>query len=316
MIIVSKTGTGDFTTIMDAVNSISNSNEPETIIVHEGIYNEIIEIRRSNLTIIGDNPNNTFFIYGNYANMMMPDGIKRGTFRSYTFIALGDNINVKNVTIANTAGTGKVYGQAVAVYVEGDMIKFNNCRMLGYQDTLFTGPLPSEELRSGGFIGPTEFFERKNGRHLFTDCYIEGDVDFIFGGATAFFRNCEICSLNRNSECNGYVTAPSQPEGQKYGYVFEECRFTTKGCADNTVYLARPWRDYGQSVFIRCELGSHIKKEGFHDWNKELARKVCKFVEYNCYGEGADRSGRVDFAKTLTDEEAKEYTLEKVFENL
>ncbi|MEE0960132.1 MAG: pectinesterase family protein [Lachnospiraceae bacterium] len=313
MITVAKNGTGDFTTIMDAINSISGSNEPETIVIHEGIYNEVVEIRRSNLTIYGDNPSNTYCTYNNYANMIMEDGVKRGTFRSYSFLVLGDNININNLTIANTSGTGKVYGQAVSVYAEGDMITFNNCRMLGYQDTLFTGPLPKQEIKKGGFTGPTEYFDRINGRQLYTNCYIEGDVDFIFGSATAFFKNCEICSLNRDEECNGYATAPSQPEGQKYGYVFEDCRFTTKGCAKGTVYLARPWRDYGQTVLIRCEIGEHINEAGFHDWNKELARKVCNFAEYKCYGAGSDRSKRAVFSRELSDEEAAEYSFVKVF---
>lgn len=309
MIIVAADGSERFTSIQEAINSVDML--PETIFVKKGTYKERVEIKTPFITIEGEDPDNTILEEEYYANMIMPDGEKRGTFRSYTLFVNADNVTFKNMTIANTSGFGKQVGQALAVYAEGDSIIFDNCRLLGHQDTLFTGPLPNEEAIKGGFKGPTEFAKRKVGRQTYSNCYIEGEVDFIFGSATAYFDNCQIHSLNRNEEVNGYVTAPSTYEGEKYGYVFNKCHFTSN-CPDNTVYLGRPWRIYAKTVLINCVLDGHIKEEGFHDWNKPESHETTYFAEYNCTGAGSDTSKRASFVKQLTDEEAMEYAKEKV----
>lgn len=133
-------------------------------------------------------------------------------------------------------------GQALALYVDGDRILFDRCRMLASQDTIFTGPLPPKEIEPNGFIGPKQYAPRINGRHYYKDCFIRGDIDFIFGSATAYFENCELYSQDIGREINGYVTAASTPEGQEYGYVFEGCHFTGN-CPPRSVYLGRPWRN-------------------------------------------------------------------------
>ena len=146
---------------------------------------------------------------------------------------------------------------------------------------------------------------------LYKNCYLEGDVDFIFGGATAYFEECEIKSLNRDQEVNGYITAASTPEGREYGYVFDRCRFTSD-CPPETVYLGRPWRSFAKTVIMRSELGAHIKKEGGHDWNKEDAREQAFYAEYENYGPGATPESRVSWSHQLTKEEAERFTKEKV----
>ena len=309
MITVAKDNSGDFSSIQKAIDSITTL--PETIFISEGIYEERIEITKPFITLVGENPDTTKISYGFYALMKMEDGINRGTFRSYTALFNADNLTIKNLTIENSSGFGTEVGQALAVYAEGDMIEFNNCRLLGHQDTLFTGPLPFKEKQAGGFLGPTEFSPRKNGRQVYEDCYICGEVDFIFGSATAYFVNCELFAINRNKEINAFYTAPSTYQGQKYGYVFESCEFTGN-CPPRTVMLSRPWRNDAKAVFLRCKMSEQITEVGYDDWNKPESHESSFYAEYNCTGKGYVPQKRASFIHQLTDEEALEYTKENV----
>jgi pectinesterase len=315
MITVDKSYNGDFTTIGEALASIENDTNHVEIFIKSGTYKERIEITRPNITLIGEDRETTIITYDYYARMQMADGSSRRTFRTYSTFLDGKNITAKNITFVNSAGVGEKVGQAIAVYAEGDLLKFSNCSFLGSQDTLFTGPLPPKVIEPGGFTGPKEFAPRINSHQLYENCYIRGDIDFIFGSATAYFDHCEIFSQDIGKEMNGYVTAPSTPEGQEFGYVFHECNFTSN-CPNESVYLGRPWRNYAKAVFLNCEIGAHIKKEGFHDWNKPDSHETAYFAEYHSFGPGANTTKREAWVKQLTDEEAKKYTKENVFQGL
>ena len=143
-----------------------------------------------------------------------------------------------------------------------DRAFFKNCRLLGFQDTLYT--------------------YGKQSRQYYEDCYIEGTVDFIFGWSTAVFNRCHI-----HSKRDGYVTAPSTDQGKKYGYVFYDCKLTASPEAKK-VYLSRPWRPYAQAVFVRCELGQHVLPEGWNNWGKKENEKTAFYAEYDSRGEGAN----------------------------
>lgn len=309
MITVAQDSTGDFTSIQAAVDSIHNTSE--TIFIKNGTYKERVEITKDNITLIGESCENTIITYDYCAFMIMEDGNKRGTFRSYTFLVNANNFSAFNITFENSSGFGKQVGQAIAVYAEGDRINFKNCRMLGHQDTLFTGPLPLQEKQPGGFVGPTEFAPRIPGRQLYEDCYICGEVDFIFGSATAYFKNCTLFAINRNMPINSYYTAPSTYKDQKYGYVFESCHFTGN-CPERTVMLSRPWRIYAKTVFLNCTMDRQITEIGYHDWNKPESHETCYYAEYNCTGDGYVTDMRPDYIHQLSHEEAAEYTKEKV----
>lgn len=152
-------------------------------------------------------------------------------------------------------------GQAVALWIAGDKARFLNCRMLGFQDTLYT--------------------YGKGSRQYFYKCFISGTVDFIFGSATAIFKECEIfCKMP------GYITAASTPDTTKYGYVFMNCKLGGSA-PDGTVYLGRPWRPAAKTVFLNCELSSVIKAEGWHNWSKESNEKTAFYAEYKNKGIGA-----------------------------
>lgn len=139
-------------------------------------------------------------------------------------------------------------------------------------------------------------------RAYFENCYIEGDVDFIYGAMTAVFEKCEI-----NSNHGGYVTAPSTEQTQKYGFMFNECKFT--GAAPKgSVYLGRPWRPYGSTVLKNCQLGAHISSLGWNNWGKAANEKTARFMEYNSQGAGWNRSKRVKWGKILDNNTVKTHT--------
>lgn len=291
---------GEFKTIQQAVDAAKSG---DVIYIKNDVYKERVEITKPGITIIGESAEDTVLDFNYYARMIMPDGIKRGTFRSYTMLVNTDNFTCKNMTIKNSAGFGSEVGQAIAVYAEGNNILFENCRLIGHQDTLFTGPLPEQEYEKGGFRGPTEFAPRIQGKQLYRKCFISGEVDFIFGSAEAYFDGCEIFSYNCNKEINGYVTAASTYEGKETGYVFYNCRLTSD-CPENSVYLGRPWRDFAKTVYINCEFGKHICDEGFHDWNKENARDNAFYAVFNCTKNGKPFTPTAAFVKTISEEYA------------
>jgi pectinesterase len=197
---------------------------------------------------------------------------------------MGNDFYAENITFENSAGP---VGQAVAMHVEADRVVFRNCRFIGNQDTIYTGGEQSDQF--------------------FADCYIEGTTDFIFGAATAVFENCHI-----HSKKNSYVTAASTTEGKAFGYVFLDCKLTSDPDF-KSVYLGRPWRNFAKTVFIRCELGDHIRPEGWHNWNKPEAEKTVLYAEYNSTGPGANPTARVTWSKQLNSTEAAQYSVCQIF---
>lgn len=310
MITVAKDNSGDFDSIQKAVDSVSDNNN-ETIFIKKGIYKERIEIRKNNITLIGEDTDETIITEGFYAKMIMPDGSKRGTFRSYTFLVYADNFSASNITFENSSGFGDNVGQAIAVYAEGDNITFNHCKILGHQDTLFTGPLPLKEKQPGGFTGPTIDGERKLVHQLYEDCFICGEIDFIFGSATAYFKNCTLFALNRNEPINSYYTAPSTYEGQAFGYVFDNCTFTGN-CPPKSVALSRPWRIHAKVVLLNCEYSDQIIDEGFTDWNKPESHETVYYAEYNGHGDGYKPEKRAAYVHQLDEAQAAFYNIENV----
>lgn len=218
-----------------------------------------------------------------YARMLHEDGRPYHTFRTYTMLVEADGVHLKNLTIENTAGPGKEVGQAIALYIDADQVHVEDCILHGYQDTLFLAPLPPKEKEVDGFLGPKQFTPRRPITVYFKNCLIEGGVDFIFGGATAYFDNCEF----RNVE-PGYVFAPSTPEEVDTGFVARNCRFTAaEGVPDGSCYIGRPWREFAKVRLENCWLGSHICDEGWHDWNKPEAHATVRFEEIGSQGPGA-----------------------------
>lgn len=285
-LVVARDGTGEFRNVDDAIEVCRAFMDYHKVIyVKKGVYKEklIIPSWLTNIEICGEDRDNTVITWDDHANIKTqerPNGM--GTFRTYTLKIEGSHITLKNITVENNSAR---LGQAVALHTEGDCLTFVNCRFLGHQDTVYTGVAGS--------------------RQLFNNCYIEGTTDFIFGPGTAWFENCEI-----RSKADSYITAASTPADQPYGYVFHNCRLTADPNVTK-VYLGRPWRDYGYTLFMECELGSHIRPEGWHHWQKER-EQTARYLEYNNSGAGAETKARVTWSRQLTKKEAQKITIQEV----
>lgn len=254
---VAKDGSGDYFTLQEALDSIPYSLEA-TVIVKEGIYREKIFSDKKDLTIKGEGK--VLITYSDFAKEIMADGKKRGTFRSYTAFFSGEKLQLKDITIQNSAGSGKDVGQAVALYLDVDVASLYNVKLYGAQDTLFLAPLPETEREKNGFYGPRFRSERKRNRTIVEKGEIRGSVDFIFGGGDAVFNDVLITSIDE-----GYVAAPSGNKDWD-GFVFNNCIFSSDKKLSDCVYLMRPWRDEGKSKFIGCSFGPHINKKMFSPW--------------------------------------------------
>ena len=280
--IVAADGSGDFKTVQEAINAVPDFRKNRTtIFIKAGIYKEklVLPASKTNVTLIGENVKTTILTYDDFASKKNRFGEIMGTTGSTSFYIFGDGFRAQNITFENSSGP---VGQAVAVRIDGDQVAFFNCRFLGFQDTLY----PHGE----------------NSRQYYKNCLIEGTVDFIFGWSTALFDDCTIFCKD-----HGYITAPSTNETTAFGFVFMTCKITGNA-KENSFYLGRPWRPFGKSVFINCELGKHIKAEGWDNWRNEENEKTAFFAEYKNSGEGANPENRVKWSVQLSPEEIKKYT--------
>jgi pectinesterase len=287
--VVAKDGSGDFFTIQEAINAVPDyRKKTTTILVGDGTYKEkvIVPESKEHIQLVARTEGAAVLTYDAYAQRQNCFGEEMGTSGSASCYVYAPNFEADGITFSNTAGP---VGQAVALLVKGDKAVFRKCRFLGNQDTLYAF---GQKYKS-------------QSRQYYEDCYVEGTVDYIFGWATAVFNRCTLHSVN-----NGHVTAAATPEGQEFGYVFFDCHLT----ADSGVVadLGRPWREYAQVVYIRCEMDDFIRPEGWNNWNKKTAESTAFYAEYQCTGAGASQEKRVAWSHQLTDEQAQRYTIENI----
>lgn len=285
--VVAKDGSGDFTTIQEAMHAAKAFPYQRVIInIKNGVYNEKVHVYSWNtyVSLIGESKENTIITFDDYFDKI--DLGRNSTFHTSTVLIEGDDFIAKNLTIKNTAGP---VGQAVALSVNANRSYFENCAFYGNQDTVYTA--------GEGF------------KQYFKNCYIEGTTDFIFGEATVLFENCVI-----HSKSNSYITAASTVKGQKFGYVFKNCNLTANENV-NEVYLGRPWRTYAKTVFINCKLGGHIKPEGWHNWFNKEAENSSFYAEYNNTGEGYKPEDRVAWSHQLKKRDSKKYTIKNILKS-
>ena len=206
-ITVQRDGTGDFTTISEAVLAVPYECEAE-IEIGPGIYREKLVCEKQNITLRGAGADQTRVVWGDGGKLPHPDGRPTHTFRSYTAFFGGENLTVEDLTIENDAGPGAQVGQAVAAYVDSARVVFRRVKLLGNQDTLFCAPLPEKEREKDGFLGPRGLAPRRASAQYYHKCEIAGDIDFIFGGADALFEQCTLRTVD-NHLSHSYITAPS-----------------------------------------------------------------------------------------------------------
>lgn len=264
---------------------------PKDAFVHlaAGIYHQKLVVRTPGLTIIGQGAENTQIEFDDYAQKLDDQGRELVTFRTYTVAVCADGVTIEKLSIVNSAGCPECKGQEVALTVYGDKFTMAGCRLSSTQDTLFLGPLPPDLIqRYDGFLSD-ELRQDRLLEQRFLDCLIEGTVDFIFGCGSALFEGCEIRSL-RDARDIGYIAAPAHSLSQRDGFLFRNCRLTCEDAvAPGSVYLARPWRDYGLVRFENCAMDKHIVPAGFHKWNDTHRDKTARFYE------SPAPAGRVDW---------------------
>lgn len=284
-LVVAADGSGHFRTVQEAINAVPQTTRPDNpaiILVKPGVYKELIYVQREKrfVHLIGENTEKTVLTFDLHANVIGKDGKPIGTFRTPSTIIDADDFTAENVTFENSAGP---VGQALAIRVDGDRAVFRNCHFLGWQDTILLN----------------------RGRQYFEGCYITGHVDFIFGGATAFFERCHIHCLK-----DGYITAASTPFEQPFGFVFSNCKITGEPAVKT--YLGRPWRPYAGVIFLNTSMSEVVRPAGWHNWNFPEREKTVRYAESNSTGAGANSGARVAWAKQLTKTNAGRITLEKV----
>uniref|UniRef100_A0A1J3GU80 Pectinesterase n=1 Tax=Noccaea caerulescens TaxID=107243 RepID=A0A1J3GU80_NOCCA len=265
-------GTGNFTTIMDAIKEAPDySSKRFVIYIKKGLYLENVEIKKKkwNLVMLGDGMDVTVIS----GNRNFVDGWT--TFRSATFAVSGRGFLARDITFENTAGPEK--HQAVALRSDSDLSVFYRCAMRGYQDTLYTHTM----------------------RQFYRDCTITGTVDFIFGDGTVVFQNCQILARKGLPNQKNTITAQgrkdaNQPSGFsiQFSNISADAELVPYLNTTNT-YLGRPWKQFSRTIFIRNNMSDVVRPEGWLEWNAEFALDTLFYGEFLNYGPGSGLGSRV-----------------------
>ena len=311
-IIVALDGSAQYKSIQEAINAVpDNSSKQITILIKNGTYNTeklIVPATKTNLRMLGEDREKTIVSYHIYDCKSPESGNKcpaeavalwkdnKDLIRtSATLTVLADDFTAENLTLSNTAGP---VGQALTLTLRGDRTVFLNCNILSYQDTILMG--------------------NEGKRNYFKNCLVLGRTDYIYGAGIGYFDKCEIRSFG-----GGWITAPSTPETQAYGFVFNNCKLTysanspRNGDDGRLIALGRPWHAYPKVTFINSDMCEQIDPKGWPTtWRMTYADSTDKLhlYEYNNTGKGADMSQRSKWPglRALTANEAKDYTEEKV----
>ncbi len=310
-IVVALDGSGDFTSLQEAIDSVRDNRSNRTVIyLKKGIYDKeklMVPAAKENITLLGEDRDKTVIRYHIYDckcdeainGRCPPEAVKlwdEDTLRtSATLTIKGSGFRAENLTIENTAGP---VGQAQAITVQADKTVFVNCDLKSYQDTIY--------LWSAGC------------RTYFRNCLVVGRTDYIYGSGIGYFDECEIRSWG-----GGWITAPATPKEQDYGFVFYKCDITYEddsprdGDDGHPFRLGRPWHEYPRVAFLYCEMSKMVHPEGWGDtWRMDYAASSedLYLCEYGNKGRGADMDDRADWAglRELTKSEANDYTVNKV----
>jgi len=263
----------------DLQKAFDHASPGDILHLRAGVYRQKTMLLKPGITLTGEGADRTIIAWDDYAQKRDDLGREYNTFRTYTMAVCADGITMRNLAIVNDAGEPQLKGQEVALSVLGDRFVMEDCRLSSTQDTLFAGPLPPDLIeRYNGFLASDLRAGGPFTQH-YTRCLIEGSVDFIFGCADAVFADCEIRSVYDVRQV-GYAAAPAHSPDQAKGFLFTRCRFTCAAEVQRaSIYLARPWRDYGLARFEHCTYGGHIAPEGFDKWNDTQRDKTARFYE-------------------------------------
>ncbi|KAL5790928.1 hypothetical protein ACOSQ2_005816 [Xanthoceras sorbifolium] len=277
LIRVDQSGKGDFKKIQDAIDSVpSNNNELVLIWVKPGTYREkvVVPADKPFITLSGTQPSNTIITSSDGGEI----------YETATFTVLATDFVGRFLTIQNTYGSA---GKAVALRVSADRAAFYGCRITSYQDTLL------DDI----------------GNHYYNNCYIEGATDFIFGNAVSLFEKCHVHTLYKSNGFLAQITAQRRESpSENTGFIFLGCKITGNG----TAVLGRPWGAYSRVVYALTFMSSVVVPAGWDDWGDNTKHSTVFYGEYKNYGPGADRSKRVQWSRSLSNDEAATFLTKDV----
>ncbi|WP_330293070.1 pectinesterase family protein [Streptomyces sp. NBC_00576] len=302
--LVANDGTGDYWTVQEAIDHIPSSGA-NTVFIDTGVYHEVITVasNKSWLTIQGvSGKAQDVIIYNTRAHgMLQPDySTQWGTEGSAVATFKSTNLTVKDLTVSNTFDPAThpeispYETQAVAIAAKGDRQVYDNVRILGHQDTLLVK-------------SPTATAQT---RQYFYNCFIQGNVDFIFGNATAVIDRS---TIQQTYWPGGTVLAPNTDKSKKYGILITGCSIPGDGQAPiRSMYLGRPWHNsvdaWPQAVVRDTVVYPQVNDT--HPWTymtTDYSWTQARFFEYNNSGLGAG----VQNAPKLTAAQAADYTAQK-----
>ncbi|MGA3343548.1 MAG: pectinesterase family protein [Terracidiphilus sp.] len=292
---VATDGTGDFYSIQRALDTAPKDGA--LVLVAPGTYREVLTVDKPNIRLRSANRDASKTVVVNDRSA----GANGGTLHSATVNVTADNFFAENITFENdfnrTHEQLPAGSQALALRVIGDRAVFHNVRLLGNQDTVYAGS------RNCTPDGPNCI----PARQYFSDCYIAGNVDFIFGDGKAVFDHCEIHSTAHDG---GFITAQSKHyPNEDSGFVLNHCKLVADAGLIGKVYLGRPWRPYASVVFLNTEMGSHIDPAGWREWHPGETHSIetVFYAEYNSTGPGAQHDQRDPHTHFLTPEQASQF---------
>jgi polygalacturonase len=292
---VAADGTGDFYSIQRALDAAPKTGA--LVLVAPGTYREVLTIDKPNIRLRSANMDASKTVVVNDRSA----GTNGGTLHSATVNVTADNFFAENITFENdfnrTHPQLPAGSQALALLVTGDRAAFHDVRLLGNQDTVYSGSRNCAP--DGNPCIPA--------RQYFSDCYIAGNVDFIFGDGKAVFDHCEIHST---AHSGGFITA----QGKHYpdedsGFVFDRCTLTAGPDVTGSVYLGRPWRPYASVIFLNTQMGEHIDPVGWREWHPGETHSIETgfYAEFNSTGPGARKDRRDMHTRLLTAEQVTQF---------
>jgi len=269
---VADDGSGSHATVQAAITAAASAGGTDRIgiLVKPGTYREVVCVPKNAPPITlygaGDDATAVTIVADNYAGKPVdananpcsgPSSTSYGTSGSATFAVFASGFEAKNLTFSNDyVETASGSNQAVALMTQGDQLVFENVRVLGNQDTLYV-KTPSTLTVA---------------RAYFKSCYVEGDVDFIFGRGTAVFDGCTLNVLTaRQGSKGGNVLAPSTAAANPYGFLVTRSTFTAAaGTPANLIALGRAWDEgvtcytpgaspNGQALVRESVLGAQLR---------------------------------------------------------
>ncbi|KAF8215189.1 carbohydrate esterase family 8 protein [Mycena galopus ATCC 62051] len=298
--VIVKPGTntaGEFSNLGDAVNSLPADNTSQVVFVYPGTYVGQVNVSRAGpVTIMGYTPN-SFDFAENTVTLVHNASLATGATSddlTGTLRVLSNNVSLYNLDIQNNFGVASTNGQAIALSNQGDQVGIYACKLLSYQDTLYTNV----------------------GNHVYLKSYIEGAVDFIFGRhSIAYFEGNTIASKGA-----GCVTASGRELNDTGIYVFNGNQVIAASDAfpnvTGNVFLGRPWGDYARVIFKNTFIPAPMNKTIWSIWDPGDDRTdFVLFAEYNSFGPGVAHAHRPNFSTILDSSEAAQYTLESAIPN-